>query len=116
MLKSGISEAFKSGFVRGPIELETGKLLYQASERFHAQGRTQPSTEEEQFELASQIGLAPAAARHGPGKPVTGLGGSPAFDWAMCSAEHRAEVKYGLPEAPGFVYQEGDHETSLTLS
>jgi hypothetical protein len=113
MLKSGISEEFERGFVRGPIELETGLLLYQAEERLHAQGRAQQSTEEEEFELASQIGLAPAAARHSPGKPVTGSGGLPAFDWAMCSAVHRAEVKYALHEAPGFVSLEDGFTTNV---
>lgn len=105
----------------GPLDFRTVLLLAGVSDTLKAEGCTQEPSSDELFELTSRIGLRPVAARHTPGKPVTGTGGTPAVDWIFCSTRYRNQAKDAL-EYPLIGLGMGDKEawirdllTPLTL-
>lgn len=105
----------------GPLDFRTVLLLAGVTDGLKAEGYAEDPPSEDLFEIASQVGLRPVAARHTPGKPVTGTGGTPAVDWIFCSTPYRNKAKDAL-EYPTYGVGMGDKEawirdlvTPLTL-
>jgi hypothetical protein len=76
----------------GPLDFQSVLLLAGVSDGLRAQGVEHPPTEIV-FELASRLGLRRAVARHSPGKPITGAGGTVAVEWIFCTAPYRNKAK-----------------------
>jgi len=79
----------------GPLDFRTVLLVAGVTDGLKAEGYTEPSSAD-LFEIASRVGLRPVAARHTPGKPVTGTGGTPAVDWIFCTTPYRNKAKDAL--------------------
>ena len=80
----------------GPLDFQTVLLLAEIHEAFKAEGHDEELPADEQFEYASQLGLASALRGHAPGKSVTGRGGTPVLDWIFCSTPYRNKAKDAL--------------------